>query len=391
MRRDDALKTRRLDELDLLRGLSVIGMLLVVTPGHWEQNFSWLVHAPWEGLVPADMIFPGFLFCVGYALPLSLSRRIGKGAPGRQLAFHFLTRAMMLVGIGVLLNLLYSLGWEHVRLPGILQSIALGWLMVGGLLLLANRGRSASEWNPRLGLLVAFGIFLLTAYWMLLTFVPVPGYGAGRFDSVGSWAAFIDRAVFGVNHLWIWGQTDGVVTYDPEGLLSTLSASINVLTGAVFANLYLRNPEKFRPARQIGAGAAFMTIGLLASLFYPPIKQIWTGSFALFSSGVALALLGGFSLLVTNGLAGKLLFPVKVYGSNALLVFIISGITFATFDKSFFPVGAEIISFRMLGLNLFNSFLPDIRLASLAFAFTFVCMLYPLLWFLHSRRWFLKL
>jgi predicted acyltransferase len=366
-------------------------MLLVVTPGQWEQNFSWLVHAPWEGLVPADMIFPGFLFCVGYALPLSLSRRIGAGEPHRQLAVHFLTRGLVLIGIGVLLNLLQTFDWGTVRLPGILQSIAVCWLMVGGLLLAANRGREAGEWNPRLLMLAVCGITLLVAYWLLLAFVPVPGFGANSFDSVGSWPAFIDRAVFGVNHLWIWGRTDGLVTYDPEGLLSTLSASINVLTGAIFASLYLRAPKNFTPVRQVGAGAVLVTAGLLASLFYPPIKQIWTGSFALFSSGVALAVLGCFALLVRNERLGNLLFPVKVYGSNALLVFIISGITFATFDTPFIPVGEEIVSFRTLGYNVFSSFMPDGQSASFAFAFAFVCLLFPLLWFLYSRRWFLKI
>ena len=385
------MNTRRLDELDLLRGLSVIGMLLVVTPGQWEQNYSWLVHAPWEGLVPADMIFPGFLFCVGFALPLSLSKRILAGESNYRLATHFLTRGLALIGIGVLINLLQTFSWENVRLPGILQSIAVCWLLVGGLLLAANRAGQPGEWNPRLGLLTVCGIVMLTAYWMLLTFVPVPGYGANRFDSVGSWPAVIDRAVFGVNHLWIWGRTDGAVTYDPEGLLSTLSASINVLIGAILASLYLRTPQNFTPVRQVSTGAALMAAGLAASLFYPPIKQIWTGSFALFSSGVALALLGGFSLLVRNDLTRKLLFPVKVYGSNALLVFIISGLTFATFDIPFIPTGEDIISFRNLGYGLFSGILPDNRSASLAFAFAFVCLLYPLMWFLYSRRYFLKL
>jgi predicted acyltransferase len=385
------LKSRRLDELDLLRGLSVIGMLLVVTPGRWEQNFSWLVHAPWEGLVPADMIFPGFLFCVGYALPLSLSKRIGAGESSRRLAGHFLTRGLALIGIGVLLNLLQTFNWENVRLPGILQTIAVCWLLVGGLLLVANRCRAAGEWNPRLDLPAACGIVLLATYWILLAFVPVPGYGANRFDSVGSWPVFIDRAVFGVSHLWIWGRTDGIVTYDPEGLLSTLSASTNVLIGAIFASLYLRDPKKFTAARQIGAGAALMAAGLAASLFYPPIKQIWTGSFALFSSGLALALLGGFSLLVKLDLAAKLLFPAKVYGSNALLVFVISGLTFATFDIPFIPVDEQIVSFRVFGYGVFSSFIPDSKSASLAFAFAFVCLLYPLLWYLNSRRWFLKI
>ena len=385
------MKNRRLDELDLLRGLSVIGMLLVVTPGQWEQNFSWLVHAPWEGLVPADMIFPGFLFCVGYALPLSLSRRIGAGETSRRMAMHFMSRGLVLIGIGVLLNLLQTFDWGTARLPGILQSIAVCWLLVGGLLLASNQGRDAGEWNPRLGILTACAIVLLAAYWVLLTFVPVPGYGANRYDSVGSWPAFIDRTVFGVNHLWIWGQTDGLVTYDPEGLLSTLSASINVLTGTIFASLYLRAPTKLTPARQIGAGSTLMVAGLVASLFYPPIKQIWTGSFALFSSGVALTLLGGFALLTRNEPAGKILFPLKVYGSNALLVFIISGITFATFDTPFIPVGEEIVTFRNLGYSVFSSVLSDSKSASFAFAFTFVCLLYPLLWFLYSRRWFLRI
>lgn len=365
-------------------------MLLVVTPGNWDTNYSWLVHASWEGLVPADMIFPGFLFCVGFALPLSLSRRIGSGASSLQMAQHFVTRGLALVAIGILLNLLQTFDWKTVRLPGILQAIATCWLLAGGFLLFTNRGREASVWAPRLGQLAAGGVLLLLGYWLLLTFVPVPGFGAPRYDSVGSWPAFIDRAVIGVNHLWIWGQTDGVVTYDPEGILSTLSATTNVLIGALFASLYLRSPDRYTPARNILAGAGLIVGGLVASTCYPPIKQIWTGSFALFSSGVALTLLGVLGLLVRSELINKALFPVKIYGSNALLIFIISGLTFATFDVPFIPAGDETLTLRIFGFRFFGEFLPDPRAASLAFALAFICLLYPLLWLLYIKRWFLK-
>ena len=168
---------------------------------------------------------------------------------------------------------------------------------------------------------LAFSILLL--YWLLLFAVPAPGFGAPRFDSVGSWPAVIDRAVFGPDHMWPYGTTDGKVTYDPDGLLSTFPVCFNVLLGVLAGHLYAQGHLKRPVLWALVAGVGMMSLALLLNGIYPIIKSIWTSSFALFSGGFSLVALAGLTVLINRYKGSALLFPARVYGSNALLAFVI--------------------------------------------------------------------
>src|SRR5262245_6701367 len=191
----------RWDALDVLRGLTIMLMLLHLAPGSWEFNYSFLVHAKWEGGTLIDMVAPAFLFCIGVAMPLSLERRSQKGATRGALARHVITRALLLVAIGLFLNLYPHFEFATFRIPGVLQRIGLCYGIVGIYMLYSARV-TATGLTFRAAPIAYASLIVLVAYWVLLYFVPVPGFGAPRFDAVGSWPPFVDRAVIGVEHFF---------------------------------------------------------------------------------------------------------------------------------------------------------------------------------------------
>jgi predicted acyltransferase len=233
-------------------------------------------HVPWEGFTFYDFIFPLFIFVTGVAIVLSLPRlaeREGK------LAAHLrvLRRALLLFALGVIYYGGMSKLWPEIRLVGVLQRIAICYL-VASLLFLNLRPR---------GLVVAF-VGLLAGYWALMTFVPVPGIGAGSFEKGRNLSDWLD-ALYLPGRKW-------ERTTDPEGLLSTLPAIATCLLG-VFAGLLLKNPA-IAPARKslcfVLAGAAMVPAGYLWGLQFPVIKSIWTSSYVLVAGGYSLMLLGVF-------------------------------------------------------------------------------------------------
>ena len=151
---------KRWDALDVLRGLTIMLMLLNLSPGSWEHNFSWLVHAKWDGWTLIDMVAPAFLFCIGVAMPLSLRRRSEKGASRAELLRHVLWRSLLLVAIGFFLNLYPNFDFAHVRIPGVLQRIGLCYGIVGAFMLLTARIDAGGALVLRPKLIAAAAAFL---------------------------------------------------------------------------------------------------------------------------------------------------------------------------------------------------------------------------------------
>ncbi|MBW8860449.1 MAG: DUF1624 domain-containing protein, partial [Caulobacter sp.] len=234
----------RIVALDVLRGLAVAGMILVTSPGSWDRAYAPLKNAAWRGWTPADLVFPTFLFCVGMAIGLSVPRlRTGEGASAA-LWLKIARRTALLIVLGLALNALPSFDLAHLRIPGVLQRIGLCYALASAICILPARAQTDGRLGLNLGVVVLAVIGLLVGYWALLTFTPVPGFGVDRWDSQGALPAFIDRAAFTIPHLWPYGTTEGVgVTYDPEGLLSTLPATVNVLLGAVAATFLARSGD----------------------------------------------------------------------------------------------------------------------------------------------------
>ncbi|HEY6528234.1 MAG TPA: DUF5009 domain-containing protein [Cellvibrionaceae bacterium] len=367
--------------LDILRGLSVIGMLLIINPGAWDQRYSWLNHVEWAGIVHADMIFPTFLFCVGMALPISIARRFSGGANKQHLFLHILWRSVALIFVGILLNAFPSFHWEDVRIPGVLQRIGLCYGLVASLVLCSSHGRDIYV-RP----LIIASTLILLGYWFLLANFAAPEIAAPAYDSVNSLPAYIDRQLFGLQHMWPYGTTGSAVTYDPEGVLSTLPACVNVILGVVATLVFQREPKVRAASIGLIVGLAFVVLALVWNQWFPIIKKIWTSSFVLFSSGVSIIAFVCIDFLLKNIHAEKFLYVIHVFGANALLAFIVAGVIGPLMDMS---IGGS--SIRADGFNWLQHIVVDPKGASFLYSFIVVSLIFLLMNFFYQRQWFLKL
>ena len=361
------LSTPRVIAIDLLRGLAVMGMIMVAYAGGWERRFTFLTHADWRGFAIADMIFPAFLFCAGASLPYALARRAGQGRAA--LVSHVLRRSAVLVVLGILLNLLPGFDVAHVRLPGILQRIGLCYAIVGTGCVLALRRDGL-----RLGVPLAASVALLAG--------DAPGCGRACFDSMHSLPAVVDRAVFGVAHLWPWGKTGDIVTFDPEGLVSTLGALVNLLFGVTASLLLMRSHRPATLTVLAIAGVACLLAGFLLDPLVPVVKKLWTPSFALVSGGFTLLSLLVLMRLVPPGEeAPAWTRPVLAFGTNATLAFV--GITLIDTVMQL-PLGAG-SGHDLLAAWLADA-IPEARVASAAYSALLLLVLGAGLWQLFKRR-----
>ncbi|MEO8017723.1 MAG: DUF5009 domain-containing protein [Pseudomonadota bacterium] len=384
------LMSNRWDALDVLRGLTIMLMLLNLSPGSWEFNYPWLVHAKWDGGTLIDMVAPAFLFCIGVAMPLSLRRRSEKGASKQQLLGHVLWRSLMLIAIGFFLNLYPNFDFEHVRIPGVLQRIGLCYGLVGAFMLLTARTQALGVLALRPMLIAGAAAFVLVSYWLLLYYVPVPGFGAQRFDAVGSWPSVIDRAVIGVNHFFPYWPVDGKVVFDPEGILSTWPACFNVLLGAIAGLAHARGSLAPPAITAIVAGAVMMLAALLLQEICPIVKNLWTNTFALFSGGFCLVALG--ILMPVSRLPGvsPALYPARIFGENPLLAYILCFLMAPFVDYNWIGDPIAPLSLRNAGQLWFGQWLAP-NAASLAFGLCGLAFLFAVLLVCHRQRWILKL
>ncbi len=229
-------------------------------------------------------------------------------------------------------------------------------------------------------------VVLLVAYWALLTFVPVPGFGAGRLDSFGSLPAYVDRQVFGIAHIWKWGTTEGHgVTFDPEGLVSTIPAIASMLAG-VLAGWYTRERQAQMVIISFAlAGAGLIVAGQALDPWFPIIKKIWTSSFALVTTGVSLMAFAVFTLAAQTPALVRASFPLRVLGENAILAYVVSWIISVA---TLFPVlpslrSGATLSVQDWGFETLGLVIPNPDAASLAYAVAMVALMIVLLTPLH--------
>jgi predicted acyltransferase len=356
---------RRLVSLDVFRGATIAAMILVNDPGN--QAAYWpLKHARWNGWTPTDLIFPFFLFIVGVSMVFSFESRLRRGDSRKALVFHALRRSVIIFAIGLLLNGLPHFDLATWRIPGVLQRIAVAYLATALIVLYSQtRGR------------IARIAVLLLGYWMLMRFVPVPGYGVPTHDvpllhPYANLAAYIDRELM-LGHLW-----EG--TRDPEGVLSTLPAIASVLCGVLTAE-WLRSDRS--PARRVGGMLAAGVTGVLAGeawhTWFPINKNLWTSSYVLLSAGFALVCLAicywATDVKLYRGWWTR---PFIIFGSNAIAAYVISevlGSTFGWKERVFQHTFAQV---RPPGL------------ASLLYSLTVVGVCFLPVWWMYRKRIFLK-
>lgn len=396
----------RLVALDVFRGATIAGMLLVNNPGSWGAIYPPLAHAAWHGWTPTDLIFPFFLFIVGVTTHLSLSARRERGDSDGKLLRQVLKRGALIYLFGLLLNAFPFFdpepgrAWaslvdrfgispvshepivDTIRLLGVLQRIGLVYICVG--LIWLYTSMKTQRW--------LFAAFLL-GYWALMTLVPVPGegaIGAALLDQPGrDLSAWIDRLVLGAGHIY-----RGTRTYDPEGLLSTIPAIGTAMLG-VFAASWVRceRPLAERISTLYAGGAIAMVIGLMWNWVFPINKQLWTSSYVMFTGGMAAVTLATCLWLIDFRGSRWWTKPFVIYGVNPMIAFVGSGMM-ARLIYSLWKVpngeGGYTSIQSWIYRNLYLSWITAPQAASLAFAVTFVLFWLGILTILYRRRIFFK-
>jgi predicted acyltransferase len=351
----------RLLSLDAFRGLTIAGMVLVNNPGTWAAVYPPLRHAAWHGLTPTDVIFPFFLFIVGVAIPPSLGRRRDAAGLAPTLR-RVLRRVAVIFVLGLVLNGLFRVDWATLRIPGVLQRIALCYLIAAVLFLTTGRTTQA---------IVAAALLLV--YWAVMTLVPVPGYAAGDLRPEGNLAAWVDRTLLGT-HLW-----RATRVYDPEGLLSTVPAVATVLLGVLTGQWV----QSSRPPRAIAsgllvAGVAGVALGAVWGLGFPVNKTLWTSSYAVLTAGLALLVLAACYWAVEIRGWRRWARPFVVLGVNALALFFLS--TLAAVVLTLIHVGSDGRTLHaLLFERLFAPWAAPMT-ASLAYAATYLLAWWAVMW-----------
>jgi len=363
----------RLESLDVFRGLTTAGMILVSTPGTWTAVYAPLDHALWNGWTPTDLVFPFFLFAMGAAVPFALARR--RGGP-RRIRTHVLRRAAILFLLGLALNAIETtppLQIETFRIPGVLQRIAIVYLVVAWL---------AEQTSWRVQAAIAGG--LLVGYWLLLTIVPVPGAGAGVLTPAGNLASYVDRALLG-RHLL-------TPLYDPEGLLSTLTATATAL-GGVLAGGWLIEPRvHHRSMWLLAGGASAIAIGLAWGRLFPINKNIWTSSFAVMSAGFAALVFAVCHLVVDASGWRAWSQPFAAFGRNPLAAYFLSVGLDSVLTRWTLPDGGSLKAFcYRVGFASWLRPCCGAETASLAYAVAYVALWGVVLWELYRRRVFIAI
>ena len=391
----------RLVALDVFRGMTIAGMLLVNNPGSWNAIYPPLEHAEWNGWTPTDLIFPFFLFIVGITTHLSLGTRAAQGADTGALVGKIIRRGLTIVLAGLLLAWFPFFWWgkiagnaaptfldrvvyriEHLRFLGVLQRIGIAY-MCAALLTLRTSRRTQ----------VAVVVAILVGYWMVMTLVPVPGTGKiGYFvlSQPGSTlAAWTDRLILGTNHIWVSSKT-----YDPEGPLSTVPAIATAMLG-VFAGRWIGDKKRSlieRIAGLYGAGSLAMLLGSLWSWVFPINKNLWTSSYVVFTAGFACVCLATCLWLIDVQGSRGWTKPFVVYGVNPLVAFLGSGLMARIIDSLWkVKVGDKMVSVHQLMFSwLAFGYLSD-RFASLLWALSFVTLWLAILWPLYRRNIIIRL
>ena len=371
---------QRLISLDVLRGITVAFMIMVNNNGDGGSAWWFMRHADWNGMTPTDLVFPTFLFVVGVSIVFAFASRFSRGATRAQLARQTMQRAAVLFALGLVVNGFPYFHLETLRIYGVLQRIAICYLVAG--LLHLWSGSASSK------LMIAAA--LLLGYWVLMRWVPVPGSGLpGRdialLDPDANLVAWLDRQLFSAAHLYERVR-------DPEGMLSTLPALATVLIGMV-AGLWLQSAHL--PLRKVAglamAAASLLLAGYLWSLWFPLNKKLWTSSYVLVAAGWSmLALLLCFWLIDVPPRRARAIGLMVVFGSNAIAAYMISELLATLLWVIHWQQDGTATSLQpFLYRHLFAP-LGEPALASFAYSAAFTALCFVPVWLLYRRRIFLK-
>ena len=368
------LTNQRLLSLDFFRGLAVAGMILVNNPGSWAHVYPPLLHAKWHGWTPTDLIFPMFLFIVGVSISLALTGMQEKHVAKTDLYKKIIRRSIIIFSLGMFLSGFPFFELANIRIPGVLQRIALCYLFAS-IIFLNGSSKSTFVWL----------VSLLLVYWAAMQWVQVPGVGAGSYVQGANFAAWVD-SIFLQGHMWSQSKT-----WDPEGIFSTLPAISTTLIG-VLSGQTLRAQKKAQmkvTSLLIWGGAAIVT-GMLWSYWLPINKSLWTSSYALLMGGISMVMLATAYYLIDIKGWRKGVQPFCIYGMNAITVFVLSGVVGRLLYLIRWPSEDGVITLKTWIMRaVFLPWLSPIN-ASLAFALCFVFVSYLAMYALYKKNIFIK-
>ena len=356
----------RLVSLDAFRGATIALMVVVNSPGDGAHAYAPLKHADWHGWTPTDVVFPSFLWIVGVAMTLSLAKRVAAGVPRSKLFVQVLRRAAILYLLGLVLYGFPNYDLSTLRLLGVLQRIAICYAIAAAIYLTTSiRGQ------------ILWIAGLLASYWMLMTLVPVPGYGAGRLDVEGNLAHYVDRIVLGAHN---YAETK---TWDPEGIVSTLPSIATALFGVMAGHiLRLRSDLAVRTAWLFVTGNLLLAAALTADVWMPINKKLWTSSFSMFMAGLDFVIFAIFVWVIDELGWRRAARPLVVLGMNAIAVYMASEMIEAVLWTYGWRAPLYRAVFAPLPMSPYNT--------SLAFALALLALMFALAYLLHRRGWFVR-
>ena len=365
----------RLMSLDVFRGATIAAMLLVNDPGTWSAVYPPLLHAPWHGWTFTDTIFPFFLWITGMALTLSTAKRIDRGADRRDLLLHALRRSAIIFAIGLFLAGFPYFRFATIRIPGVLQRIAVCYL-IATVIYLTTSIRGQIRWTGS----------LLVVYWLLMKLYPVPGYGAGILEKDGNFAQYIDGLLLS-GHMWSSSRT-----WDPEGIVSTLPAIATTLFGILTGHLLrARKIQEEKTAWMFVMGNAMLFFGAVMSIWLPINKSLWTSSYAVLMSGLAANVFAFCYWIIDVKGYRKWAIPFRIYGMNAIFIFALSGLLAksAILIKVTGTDGSRQSLWSYIFVHVFAPLASPVN-ASLMFALAYVLLFFGLAYVMYRKRWFIK-
>lgn len=381
--------SQRYYSLDVFRGATVALMILVNNPGSWGHIFGPLKHAPWHGATPTDLVFPFFLFAVGNAMAFVMPRfeQAGPSVFWKKV----IKRTVLIFAIGLFLNWspfvkwegesIVAKTWENIRILGVLQRIALCYFFASVIVFYAKTR----------GAFVISGILLLL-YWLICLLLGAPG---DPYSLTGWFGTQIDIKLLGVTHIY---KGEGV-PFDPEGLPSTVAAVVQVIFGFLVGQYIQQKGKSYEMlSNLLIAGLVLVFTGYCWDMVFPINKKIWTSSYTLYTTGLAILVLSTLIYLIefkeNKGAWGRFF---DVFGKNPLFIFVLSGFLprvlgmFRWVDHVS-PEGQNVYTsaFPWFYQHICKDISTDLRVGSLVYALCMILMYWSIVYMLDKKKIYIK-
>jgi predicted acyltransferase len=364
-----ATKPGRLLSLDVFRG-ATMALMVLVNNGGGPGSYPQLEHSAWDGWTLTDTVFPSFLWIVGVAIALSLSKRLSVGVPRSAIVAQTFRRAAILYCLGLFIYLYPVFDFSTMRVLGVLQRIAICYL-AGSLIYLSTSVRGQMLWLGG----------LLASYWILMKLVPVPGFGAGHLDVERNFAHYIDQIVLGRHN---YASTK---TWDPEGIVSTLPSIATVLFGILAGRiLQWRREIAARSSWLFVIGGLLLLSAIICNEWLPINKKLWSVSFCLLMAGLDFAVFAGTLWVIDGEGHRRFTKPFSIIGMNAIAIYMISELLAETLGMIRVRSGSLQ---QWIYRTAFLSWAAPAN-ASLLYALSFVLLMFAVAYGMYRKRWFLK-